>query len=66
MSRQTKPIIVFARRLWDDGSCFSKVIPALQPEGVRGPLSQQSLDTRRRRRRAIAHRADRGPVQPER
>ena len=30
---QTKPSIVFAHGIWADGSCFSKVIPALQAEG---------------------------------
>jgi pimeloyl-ACP methyl ester carboxylesterase len=30
--RQTKPSIVFGYGLWADGSCFRKVIPALQAE----------------------------------
>jgi len=32
-STQTKPSIVFCHGIWADGSCFSKVIPALQAEG---------------------------------
>jgi hypothetical protein len=28
-----KPSIVFCHGIWADGSCFSKVIPALQAEG---------------------------------
>jgi hypothetical protein len=28
-----KPSIVFAHGLWADGSCSSKVIPALQEDG---------------------------------
>ncbi len=42
---QTKPSIVFAHGLWADGSCFSKVIPALQAEGYQVASSQHSLDT---------------------
>jgi hypothetical protein len=30
MSKQTKPSIVFCHGIWADGSCFNKVIPALQ------------------------------------
>ena len=33
MSSQKKPSIVFCHGLWADGSCFSKVIPALQADG---------------------------------
>ena len=33
MSTNTKPSIVFCHGLWADGSCFSKVIPALQADG---------------------------------
>jgi len=33
MSTTTKPSIVFCHGLWADGSCFSKVIPALQADG---------------------------------
>jgi pimeloyl-ACP methyl ester carboxylesterase len=40
-----KPSIVFAHGLWADGSCFSKVIPALQAEGYRAIASQHSLDS---------------------
>ncbi len=42
---QSKPSIVFAHGLWADGSCFSKVIPALQAEGYQVASSQHSLDT---------------------
>jgi pimeloyl-ACP methyl ester carboxylesterase len=45
MSTQTKPSIVFAHGLWADGSCFSKLIPALQAEGHQVVASQHSLDT---------------------
>jgi pimeloyl-ACP methyl ester carboxylesterase len=41
---QTKPGIVFAHGVWADGSCFSKVIPALQAEGHEVVASQHSLD----------------------
>jgi pimeloyl-ACP methyl ester carboxylesterase len=41
---QTKPSIVFAHGVWADGSCFSKVIPALQAEGHEVVASQHSLD----------------------
>jgi hypothetical protein len=37
---KTKPSIVFAHGLWADGSCFSKLIPTLQAEGL------QALATR--------------------
>ena len=40
-----KPSIVFAHGLWADGSCFSKVIPALQAEGHQVIASQHSLDS---------------------
>src|SRR5271163_740389 len=42
---QTKPSIVFAHGLWADGSCFSKLIPALQAEGHRVMASQHGLDS---------------------
>src|SRR5947209_3059045 len=45
MTMQTKPSIVFAHGLWADGSCFSKVIPALQAEGHEVVSAQNSLDT---------------------
>jgi pimeloyl-ACP methyl ester carboxylesterase len=45
MSKQTKPSIVFAHGLWADGSCFSKVIPALQAEGYEVVSTQNSLDS---------------------
>jgi pimeloyl-ACP methyl ester carboxylesterase len=45
VSTQTKPSIVFAHGIWADGSCFSKVIPALQAEGHEVVSAQNSLDT---------------------
>ena len=33
MADQNKPSIVFAHGLWADGSCFQKLIPALQADG---------------------------------
>jgi len=41
----TKPSIVFCHGLWADGSCFSKVIPALQAEGHQVMAAQYSLNT---------------------
>jgi pimeloyl-ACP methyl ester carboxylesterase len=43
-TRQTKPSIVFVHGLWADGSCFSKVIPALQAEGHEVIAGQYGLD----------------------
>ncbi|MFF4309990.1 alpha/beta hydrolase [Streptomyces sp. 900105755] len=40
-----KPSIVFAHGLWADGSCFSKLIPALQAEGHEVFASQHGLDS---------------------
>ena len=40
-----KPSIVFAHGLWADGSCYSKVIPALRAEGHQVISAQNSLDT---------------------
>jgi pimeloyl-ACP methyl ester carboxylesterase len=45
MSQQIKPSIVFAHGLWADGSCFSKLIPALQAEGHEVLVSQHGLDS---------------------
>ncbi|MEA2883566.1 MAG: hypothetical protein QOH32_2822 [Bradyrhizobium sp.] len=45
MSSQPKPGIVFAHGLWADGSCFSKLIPALQAEGHDVLAAQYGLDT---------------------
>jgi pimeloyl-ACP methyl ester carboxylesterase len=44
-SSQTKPSIVFCHGLWADGSCFSKVIPALQAEGHQVIAVQYALNT---------------------
>ncbi|MGW0994698.1 alpha/beta fold hydrolase [Streptomyces sp. NPDC002520] len=40
-----KPSVVFAHGLWADGSCFSKLIPALQAEGHEVLSSQHGLDS---------------------
>lgn len=45
MSTNGKPGIVFAHGLFADGSCYSKVIPALQAEGYQVISTQNSLDT---------------------
>jgi pimeloyl-ACP methyl ester carboxylesterase len=42
---QAKPSVVFAHGLWADGSCFGKVIPALQADGYEVISTQNSLDT---------------------
>jgi pimeloyl-ACP methyl ester carboxylesterase len=42
---QTKPSIVFCHGLWADGSCFNKVIPALQADGYEVIAAQYGLDT---------------------
>jgi pimeloyl-ACP methyl ester carboxylesterase len=45
MSSQVKPSIVFAHGIWADGSCFNKVIPALQAEGYEVASAQYGLDS---------------------
>jgi hypothetical protein len=45
MSKSNKPSIVFCHGIWADGSCFSKVIPALQAEGHEVMAVQYGLDT---------------------
>jgi pimeloyl-ACP methyl ester carboxylesterase len=45
MSTKTKPSIVFAHGLWADGSCFSKLIPALQAEGHEVMAAQHGLNS---------------------
>ena len=45
MSNSAKPSIVFAHGLWADGSCYSKLIPALQAEGHEVVSTQNSLDS---------------------
>ena len=45
MSTPTKPSIVFVHGLWADGSCYSKVIPALQAEGHEVISVQNCLDS---------------------
>jgi len=44
-SMPNKPSIVFCHGLWADGSCFSKVIPALQAEGHQVIAAQYGLNT---------------------
>src|SRR5258707_537349 len=44
-STQTKPSIVFCHGIWADGSCFNKVIPALQADGYEVMAAQYGLDT---------------------
>src|ERR1700726_271645 len=41
----TKPSIVFCHGIWADGSCFSKVTPALQADGHEVIAVQYGLDT---------------------
>jgi pimeloyl-ACP methyl ester carboxylesterase len=45
MANQNKPSIVFAHGLWADGSCFQKLIPALQADGHEVMCSQHGLDS---------------------
>ena len=45
MSSQRKPTIVFCHGIWADGSCFSKVIPALQADGHKVIAVQYGLDS---------------------
>jgi pimeloyl-ACP methyl ester carboxylesterase len=40
-----KPAIVFCHGVWADGSCFNKVIPALQADGHEVIAVQYGLDT---------------------
>src|ERR1700757_1658118 len=40
-----QPSIVFAHGLWADGSCFQKLIPALQAKGHEVICSQHGLDS---------------------
>src|ERR1700746_1645325 len=44
-SMPTKPSIVFCHGIWADGSCFNKVIPALQADGYEVMAAQYGLDT---------------------
>jgi len=45
MPAQIKPTIVFCHGIWADGSCFSKVIPALQADGYEVIAVQYGLDS---------------------
>src|ERR1700740_351808 len=40
-----QPSIIFAHGLWADGSCFQKLIPALQSDGHEVICSQHGLDS---------------------
>ena len=42
---KTKKSIIFCHGIWADGSCFNKVIPALQDEGFDVMSAQYGLDT---------------------
>src|SRR6202035_855069 len=44
-SMRTKPSIAFCHGIWADGSCFSKVIPALQADEYEVMAAQYGLDT---------------------
>jgi pimeloyl-ACP methyl ester carboxylesterase len=44
-STQNKVSIVFVHGIWADGSCFSKLIPALQAEGHEVIAAQYGLDS---------------------
>ena len=45
MSTTSKPTIVFCHGIWADGSCFNKVIPALQADGHEVIAVQYGLDS---------------------
>jgi pimeloyl-ACP methyl ester carboxylesterase len=45
MSTASKPAIVFCHGIWADGSCFAKVIPALQADGHEVIAAQYGLDS---------------------
>jgi len=45
VNTQSKPSIVFCHGLWADGSCFSKLIPALRAEGYNVIAAQYGLDS---------------------
>ncbi|MFZ0499629.1 MAG: alpha/beta hydrolase [Steroidobacteraceae bacterium] len=45
MSSQRKPTIVFCHGIWADGSCFSKLIPALQEDGHEVIAVQYGLES---------------------
>ena len=45
MTKEIKSSIVFAHGLWADGSCFRKLIPALQADGHEVICSQHGLDS---------------------
>src|SRR3984893_5581157 len=44
-STKTRPSIVFCHGIWADGSCFNKVIPALQADGYEVMAAKYGLDT---------------------
>jgi pimeloyl-ACP methyl ester carboxylesterase len=60
----SKPSIVFAHGLWADGSCYSKLIPALQADGYEVVSTQNSLDSLKGDVAAVRRSFDRvsGPI----
>jgi pimeloyl-ACP methyl ester carboxylesterase len=40
-----KPSIVFCHGIWADGSCYNKLVPALQADGHEVICAQYGLDT---------------------
>ncbi len=44
-STKTKRSIVFCHGIWADGSCFNKMIPALQADGYEVMAAQYGPDT---------------------
>ena len=45
MNSQSKPAIVLCHGIWADGSCFQKLIPALQADGHQVIAAQYGLDS---------------------
>jgi pimeloyl-ACP methyl ester carboxylesterase len=45
VSGTERPSVVFCHGVWADGSCFNKVIPALQADGYETIAAQYALDT---------------------
>jgi pimeloyl-ACP methyl ester carboxylesterase len=45
VSAQAKPSIVFCHGIWADGSCFNKLVPALQAEGYETIAAQYGLNS---------------------
>lgn len=64
MTSQSKPAIVFCHGIWADGSCFNKLIPALQADGHEVMAVQYGLTSFEKDVAAIARTLKRvqGPV----